>query len=325
MNRGLLIDRIPAGAKTWGLVCALALIAWLAASVECETASVDPQRLIVLNDCILEDGRIAADGEFLPYRDYFPRFSRAGFNAYRHNNCFLRIGTARDDRLLREIFSDLKASGWTTWAVLFQADSPEVAHTSLALERARVIVARYREVVDIWELVNEARPAVDWVRDVAEEVRRLDPGALITISWNDAVYIPYVDFNSPHAYLPLSAWNASQLVQEFIGRERAKDPSKPLVVGEFGRVPCNWEPDQAELAGAIARAFRAENVGWGLWLTNNTRSFCAPSANFYCGPEERAAILQALGGQSIVTPRPTPPRMGPQPSCRRTWWRPARC
>lgn len=192
-------------------------------------------------------------------------------------------------RWLDELFIRLRARGIRIWFDLlgfgwnreragrFEIPQPRAVSESDRLRAyVRYAVARWGPYVDIWELVNEYPVSEGWMRDLAEQIHRIDPLRQdpecqrpigkrrcrhpITASWARAD-VREIEINAPHWYQnghPQSDVDTMRVVLDGLAHEgpfpKSRFP-KPIFIAEAGDhspgPPVHWD------IGARLKAFSA--------------------------------------------------------------------
>lgn len=272
-----------------------------------------------VGDC---DGPDAIGERFAPLSVYSPAYRHAGFNVWR-----VAVGANTDGLPVEQlipILKQLKADGWVTWVTLYSANDPILRATP---EDAAVytehLVGFLYNYTDIWEVCGEVSPPLPWFQAVVAEIRECDRlNRPISQSFNDEVYGPYVDINSPHWY-----YGGPDIPGDFhnqISLEYFKQTNHPLVFGELGNSGQNWSKQNVARVHDFLATALGEGTGIIFFNTSNAKDYTAGAANIYLGPEERAEVARLLG--VIVPP---PPRTINQPKIsprhRPCWLDPSAC
>jgi len=156
-----------------------------------------------------------------------------------------------------------------------------VLNWTLTHEHARGLVSEFRDhpALMAWDLKNE--PDLDfenrgedlvksWLKELAFQVRNLDPQHPLTIGWSNAQAAIHlkdvVDLVSYHFYEPLENFEKSYM-------QLKSSVSKPVVVQEFGISSYNglWNPlgadleEQARYHQVMQKHFEDRNIHFASW------------------------------------------------------------
>ncbi|WP_026915850.1 glycoside hydrolase family 2 TIM barrel-domain containing protein [Christiangramia portivictoriae] len=202
---------------------------------------------------------------FVPYED----FGKAGILPAKLDKLRKVMDAANSNDLkviltLFDFYGDYSVLDWT-----------------LTQEHARQVIRATKDhpALLAWDLKNE--PDLDfesrgeqlvkaWLKEMASQVRRMDPGHPITIGWSSAKtaenLLETVDLVSYHFYEPMENFETSyQALQEKV--------SKPVVVQEYGLSSYNglWNPlgadetEQADYHQYMQKQFASSNIHYVSW------------------------------------------------------------
>jgi hypothetical protein len=288
-----------------------------------------------IQDCLLDvnndgnpindwglDGDFRAPGQHLPgeFADidtYFSTYAAAGFNLFRWspNNCsfdlYERVApSANRYDILAGIWGDqlvqaARTHGFRVYMGIFGFQPPHLHDPRPgrmeAIRRAvDYIVARYGAYVDVWELMNEARPDVGvpdtWYEVAATRFAEIDPYQHpISTSW-ERPDLPYIDIMSPHWYAsePPTESAAQTLLQIVTIRTQAEAvaPPRPIMFGEVGNVEVNWDAQSADRLRVRAWTAFFNEASLIFWNSSFAKDYRVDrgAANVYLGEEERAYV-----------------------------------
>ncbi len=284
-----------------------------------------------IQDCLLDvnndgnpindwglDGEVRPPGQHLPgtFSDidtYFSTYAAAGFNLLRWsiNNCsfnlYERVGVSEiriDSQAGKwgdELLQNARAHGFRVYMGIFGVQPPFLNDTrerrmNSVRHAVDYTVARYGAYVDVWELMNEARPETRtgdaWYEIVVERLGNIDPYAHpISTSW-ERPDLTYIDVISPHWYASESPADSVVAMTDQITSARAQAenyaPSRPIMFGEIGNQDVNWDIDSARRLRIRTWTAFFNEASLIFWNSSFAKDYAVQgAANVYLGPEER--------------------------------------
>lgn len=274
---------------------------------------------IGIQDCIgLQDGNLAdlaIDGEMrntaqartVSLDDYFSIYAQAGFNLFRFSqqNCSYSLLEDLDHYRLNEMSATdelLALAHRHGFRIMFGIfgfyDHANTSNPDLLQKQKRFIryaVARWGAYVDFWELLNESQASDQWVTEMADSIRSIDPFRMpISIS-DPKPGLAAIDITSPHWYESEGELQSDRRVQELA--VEWKRAGKPVIVGEQGNSGMNWDPRSALRMRVRAWTALFQEISFIFWNTSWAKNGMfegvytpGGAANIYLGPEEREYV-----------------------------------
>jgi hypothetical protein len=278
------------------------------------------------------DGEGRGEGRQVSQEDYFSIYGKAGFNLFRFSqkNCsyplYDDLDNYRETESLAtdELLSLARDHGLRVMFGFFGNHLDAVPGSrpfrilSRIIEKVRGIntnpvwapgneiiskekrfidyaVARWGVYVDFWELLNERHASDEWITQIAQYVRTVDPDKKpISTSW-EKPHLNSIDINAPHWYESESELHSDlRVVQQ---AAKWKDAGRPIIVGEHGNTGMNWDPLSATRMRIRTWTAVFQEVSFVFWNTSWSKRGMfygrhTPEgwANIYLGPEERRYI-----------------------------------
>jgi hypothetical protein len=247
--------------------------------------------------------------------EYADTFANAGFNLYRWtiDNCSYKMwdtilvngnryrvaeGKA-GDRLVQTLWQNdfriyLGVFGFTVpyatcawnYGTYFNVDQQNAVKHYLTY-----MMARYGAYTDIWEMMNECAGRTDWINMMTAYVRAIDPyHRMITTSWEMAP-LASIDIGSPHLYCywEPTKCDSAVIAQASYGFKKQKSLArKPVIYGEFGNYPMNWDSTSALRMRIQAWTAFFYEVSLIYWETSYAKT--CNCNNIYIGADEWPVI-----------------------------------
>ena len=235
----------------------------------------------------------------------------SGFNLYRYsimnaNNSLYRditrppVFSVRDGKMADIFLESLRKNNIHVQLAFFHFYVPYMesftpVEQSLLRQYIRYVVARFGAYTDIWEIVNELDLKPKISDFVVNELKNLDfenrPITTSTPDGSEDAEYSGINIISPHWYETEDVYEADTKINEIINRY--KDYQKPVVLGEQGNGPFNWDETSAtRMRVRLWSSFFNQGIVT-FWSMSDTKGVPRAKpywANIYLGEEERKYV-----------------------------------